>query len=68
MAEIVHTSRCRIRKHQGAHRTAWIEDFEEPVHYGMHGGILAFYRAKYGVEVAKELPATLDHIIAAAAG
>lgn len=67
MGKVIHTSRSVIRKHRGPHRTATIEGFE-PVHYGIHGGILAFYGAKYGVEVEKEYPATLDHIIAAVAG
>ncbi len=68
MGYVIHTSRSVVKKHRGPHRTATIEGFEEPVHYGIHGGILAFYNAKYGVEVEKEYPATLDHIVAAVAG
>jgi hypothetical protein len=65
---VIHTSRSTIYKHQGAHRTARLEGLEEPVNYGMHGGILAFYNSKYGVEVEKEYPATLDHFVASVAG
>jgi len=66
---IVHTSHIRIRKHEGPHRTATIEQFEEPVHYGIHGGIKDFYQNKYGREIkGKEYPATLDHIISGVAG
>lgn len=66
---IVHTSRLRIDKHEGPHRTAWIENFAEPLHFGIHGGIAAFYRDKYGRTFsAEEYPATLDHIIAGVAG
>jgi hypothetical protein len=36
---IAHTSRIRIEKHTGPHRTAHIENFEEPLHFGIHGGI-----------------------------
>ena len=68
MGKLVHTSRSRIQKHEGPHRTALIEGFAEPVHYGVHGGIRHFYAAKYGLKVEKEYPATLDHVIAAVAG
>src|SRR5215472_15269839 len=30
----VHTSRLRIEKHQSPHRTAHIENFPEPIHFG----------------------------------
>ena len=40
---VAHTSHIRIEKHEGPHRTAHIEDFAEPVHFGMHGGIKRFY-------------------------
>ena len=68
MGNVIHTSRSTIYKHKGAHRTARLEGLEEPVNYGMHGGILAFYKSKYGVEVQKEYPATLDHFVASVAG
>ena len=66
---VVHTSRLEIRKHEGPHRTAHVEDFEEPIHFGIHGGIKHFYQNKYGRELSgTEYPATLDHIIAGVAG
>ncbi len=68
MSRVIHTSRSVIRKHAGAHRTAELEALDEPVHYGIHGGILEFYNSKYGVEVDREYPATLDHMVAAVAG
>ncbi len=68
MGRVVHTSRSVIRKHKGPHRTALFEGFPEPFHYGMHGGILEFYREKYGAVIDKEYPATLDHMVAAVAG
>ena len=64
MKEIVHTSRIRIVREKGPTRKAVIEGFSEPVYYGVHSGIKRFY----GVEVEKEYPATLDHMIAATAG
>jgi hypothetical protein len=66
---VVHTSRLRIEKHEGPHRTAHIESFPEPVHFGIHGGIKRFYKEKYGREITgPEYPATLDYIIAGVAG
>ena len=66
---VAHTSRIRIQKHEGPHRTAHIENFPTPIHFGMHGGIKQFYQNKYGREIAgPEYPATLDYIIAAIGG
>ncbi len=64
MAELIHTSRARIYKDKGPVRRAYIEGFPEPVRYGVHGGIKKFY----GIEPEEDLPATLDHIVAAVAG
>ncbi len=66
---VAHTSHIRIEKHEGPHRTAHIENFKEPVHFGIHGGIKHFYQEKYGREIiGPEYPATLDYIIAGVAG
>ena len=66
---IAHTSRMRIKKHEGPHRTAHIESFDEPIHFGIHGGIKHFYEEKYGRKISgPEYAATLDHMIAAVAG
>ncbi|MBW2065778.1 MAG: hypothetical protein JRJ03_12735 [Deltaproteobacteria bacterium] len=65
----VHTCKIRIEKHEGPHRTAYVEDFTEPLHFGIHGGIKDFYQRKYGREITgPEYPATLDHIVAGVAG
>jgi hypothetical protein len=66
---VVHTSRLRIEKHEGPHRTAHVENFPDPIHFGIHGGIKRFYQEKYGREITgPEYPATLDHIVAGVAG
>lgn len=66
---VAHTSRIRILKHEGPHRTARVENFAEPIHFGIHGGIKQFYQQKYGREIiGTEYPATLDHIIAGIGG
>ena len=64
MAVPVHTSRIRIEKVNGPIRHAYIENFEEPIRFGVHGGIKEFY----GIEPDEEIPATLDHMIAAVGG
>ncbi len=64
MAELIHVSKVRITKDKGPVRRAFIEQFPDPVFYGVHGGIKRFY----GVEPEEEHPTTLDHVIAAVAG
>jgi hypothetical protein len=64
MGEVVHTSKIKIVREKGPTRRAMIEGFSEPVYYGVHGGIMKFYK----VEPDKEHAATLDHIVAATAG
>lgn len=64
MGELIHISRIRIEKDKGPTRRAYIENFPEPVRYGVHGGVKKFY----GVEPPEDLPTTLDHLVAAVAG
>ena len=66
---VAHTSRIRIKKHEGPHRTAQVEGFAEPIHFGVHGGIKQFYEEKYDRRIGgPEYAATLDHMIAGVAG
>ena len=60
----VYTSRVRIERIQGPIRHAWVAPFEEPLRFGVHSEIKQFY----GVEPEEQLPATLDHIVAAVGG
>jgi hypothetical protein len=64
MSGVVHTSRIKIVREKGPTRRAMIEGFSEPVYYGVHGGIMKFYK----VQPEQEHAATLDHIVAATAG
>jgi len=64
MGELIHTSHIRLEKIKGPIRHAYIENIKEPVRYGVHGAIKKFY----GVEPEEEVPATLDHMIAAIGG
>ena len=66
---VAYTSYLKIKKHAGAHRTAHLKNFDEPIHFGIHGGIKDFYQDKYGRKIeGPEYPATLDHVIAGVAG
>lgn len=64
MAEEVYTSHIRIERVRGPIRHAYIEPFEQPVRFGVHGAIKRFY----GVEPDEEIPATLDYMVAAVGG
>lgn len=64
MGEVIHTSHIKIIRDKGPVRRAFIEHFKEPVYYGIHGGIAAFY----GKTPEVEYPATLDHMISGIAG
>ena len=64
MGELIHTSHIKIYQDKPPERRAFIENFEEPVTFGVHGGIKHFY----GIEPERDLPATLDYMIAAVGG
>ena len=64
MPDPVHTSHVRIEKVKGPIRHAWIEHFDAPIRFGVHGAIKSFY----GLEPEEEVPATLDYMIAAIGG
>jgi len=38
MSQPVSTSRLKLTQHAGAHHSALLEGFEEPIHFGVHGG------------------------------
>lgn len=64
MTEPRYRSRVRIRKLEGSHREAYVAPFEQPLEFGVHSEIAEFY----GATTEEELPATLDHVVAAAGG
>ncbi|MFQ5688877.1 MAG: hypothetical protein ACE5HQ_01210 [Gemmatimonadota bacterium] len=64
MNDTLYLSRVRIEKLKGPHRLAYIQPFEEPLEFGVHGEIAEFY----GARTAQPLPTTLDHVVAAAGG
>jgi len=64
VADVVHTSRLRLERIAGPLRHAYLEGFEQPIRFGVHGGIKAFY----GVEPEEDVPATLDYMVGAVGG
>ena len=64
MSDPVYRSRVRIQKFEGPYRHAYIEPFEEPIEFGVHGAIAEFY----GRDTAKPIATTLDYVVAAAGG
>lgn len=64
MPDVVHTSRMRIDRVKGPVREMFLEGFDTPVRFGVHGGIKKFY----GVEPDEEVPATLDYMVGAVGG
>jgi hypothetical protein len=62
--EPVHIARVRVYQDKRPNRRAFLGDFPDPVRYGVNTGVKAFYK----IEPEEELPSTLDHLVAAAAG
>ncbi len=61
MGEIVYTSHVRVERVKGPIRQAFLEGFNTPIQFGVHGGIKEFY----GVESEEQVPTTLDYMVAA---
>jgi hypothetical protein len=66
MSEAKYVSRVRIERVKGPLRRAYLPVLQEPVLFGVHSEIAAHY----GTDMALHEPhaATLDYVVAAAAG
>ena len=64
MTAPLYRSRVHVQKLVGPHRKAWIEPFDEPLEFGVHGAIAEFY----GSTTPEPIATTLDHVVAAAGG
>lgn len=66
MSDVVYVSQVRIEKQRGPIRLAHLPGGQEPIRYGVHGGIAEHY----GVDPSKfpEHTATIDHVVGAAGG
>lgn len=66
MSEPIALSKVTVFQKDTANKVkeAYIDGFDEPFKFGVHGGVKEFY----GVEPEVEYPSTLDHVVAAAGG
>ena len=64
--QVVYTSQSRIERVKGPLRRAYLPEMESPVMFGVHSEIAE----RYGVDPDVHSPqaATLDYVVAAAAG
>jgi hypothetical protein len=66
VADVVYRSRVRVERVRGRLRHAFLPGETEPVAFGVHSEIAEHYGVAPGSE--QERAATLDYIVAAAAG
>ncbi len=64
LSKPIEISKIKVVQDKRPNRRAYIAEFDEPVHYGVHGGVKDFYKAV----PEQEYPSTLDHIVSAAGG
>ncbi len=64
MSDLIHRGKITLHVEPDRIRRAYFEGFDEPVVYGLHGGVKEFYKAEPKVE----RPTTLEHVAAALAG
>lgn len=66
MEEVVYRSEVRIERVRGPIRRAYLPAEKQPVIFGVHGAVAAHYNVS--PEAFEPHAATLDYIVAAAAG
>jgi hypothetical protein len=64
--EVVYRSHARIERIRGPLRRAYVPVEDEPVFFGVHSGIAEHYGTE--VVAGEAHAATLDYVVAAAAG
>ena len=67
MSNVVYTSRIQIIRQKGPLRTATLPGEAEPVSFSVHGAIAEHYKIDPATLTSSHA-ATLDYVIAAAAG
>ena len=67
MSEVVYTSKVRIERHKGPLRIAYLPGEAQPVTFSVHGAIAAHYNVD-PANLGESHAATIDYVIAAAAG
>ena len=64
MPDVIHLSKIQVIQEKRPKRRAYIEGFPQPLYFGVHSGVAAFYK----MTPEEPLPSTLDYLVAAAAG
>ena len=67
MADVAYTSRIRIERRKGPLRIAHLPGEAQPVIFSVHGAIAEHYKVDPAT-LAESHAATIDYVIAAAAG
>jgi len=67
MAKVVYTSRIRIERRKGPLRIAQLPGEAQPVAFSVHGAIAEHYKVD-PANLDESHAATIDYVIAAAAG
>ena len=67
MADVVYTSRIRIERRKGPLRIAQLPGEAQPVTFSVHGAIAEHYKVD-PANLSESHAATIDYVIAAAAG
>jgi hypothetical protein len=67
MATVAYTSRIRIERRNGPLRIAYLPGEAQPVTFSVHGAIAEHYKVD-PASLAESHAATIDYVIAAAAG
>lgn len=63
MSEPLYVSRCEVRKIEGSHRRARLEDGTE-LDFGVHGAVKRYFK----LDDQKDLPLPVDYVVAATGG
>jgi hypothetical protein len=66
VGDVVYTSRVRVERIRGPLRRATVPGSDEPIFFGVHDEVADHYGVASGGEA--ERTATLDYVVAAAAG
>ena len=64
MSEPVYVSKVKVIQEKRPKRRAYLAGFKEPIYFGVHSEVADFYK----MTPEEELPATLDYLVASAAG
>jgi hypothetical protein len=67
MADVAYTSRIRIERRKGPLRIAHLPGEAQPVTFSVHGAIAEHYKVD-PANLSESHAATIDYVIAAAAG